>query len=183
MARALEAVRVTRLGGGATVAGRPVAAGDVVKLSWDAAEALVRAGRGEWTYRVKIGSRGLLLGNIFHGAHAEVSLPKRKALEIHRNRAGELLDPDQFEESELRRPADGVAPDPWVGELKIQVQVVGKTFFHANSTHQKGDVVELPEPVACRGIHAKVLKLAKTAALSRGGADYLASLGVRRGWF
>jgi hypothetical protein len=183
MAKMLEPVRVTKLGAGSQVEGRTVAAGDVVKLAWDAAADLVKSGKAEWTHAVKVGARGLLLGSTHHGSGSIVLLPRRKALEVYRNRAAEIIDPSQFDEAELKRPAEGVPADPWAGDLKVQVEVIGKTFFHANNTHQKGDKVELPEVVAARGVHAKSLRLAKGAAFSRGGADYLATLGVRRRWF
>jgi hypothetical protein len=183
MAKQMEAVRVTRLGSASTIAGAVLAAGAVVRLPWDEAEAIVKSGRAEWAHAVKVGPRGLLIGSTHHGSGSTVLLPRRKAVEVHRNRAAEIVDASQFDEAELKRPEDGVPADPWAGDLKVQVQVIGKSFFHANATHVKGDIFELPEPVAARGIHAKALKLAKGAAFSRAGVDYLASLGTRRGWF
>jgi hypothetical protein len=184
MAGPLEAVRVTKLGASSQVEGRTVAAGDVVKLVWDAAEAFVRSGKAEWVHAVKVGPRGLLIGATHHGSGSTVLLPRRKAIEVYRNRAAELVDPSQFDEAELKRPEAGEPTDPWASDLRVSVTVIGsKGFFHDHKSYLTGDTAELPEAVAARGVHARVLRLARGAAFSRAGVDYLASLGVRRGWF
>jgi hypothetical protein len=178
MSQPTEPIRVTPAGEGRVqVDGKLVQVGDTARVDLGYAADLVRKGYASYTFGVRIGKRGFLLGSVFRGAGSEIMLSRQKALELHMSGAGEILEPSRFDASELAKDDRGTPLDPYAAEPRVNVQVVVKTVLLQARTYSKGDVVEaLPESIAARALFHKAVKLARGSELSRRGVSLVEAL-------
>src|SRR5262245_486957 len=117
-----EEIRITPRGAGTLVAGSPRKAGDLVHVEEATAAQLVKDGNADWSFRVKVGPRGILAGDRHHAGGSVVSVPRSRAAEMHRTGAGEVLEPSRFRAEELARPENGQDSDPWRGFDMVRVR-------------------------------------------------------------
>jgi hypothetical protein len=177
MSQPTEPVRITPAGQGFVHEGRPVAVGDTLRLPIDQAADVVRSGKGQYTYAVRVGRRGFLIGSVHRGAGSEVLVSRSKALEIHMAGAGEILEPSRFAPEELAKDQRGTPVDPYASEPKVAVVVLSKLCLLGGRSYCKGDIVEgLPESIAARAVHHKAVKLVRGSELSRRGITLVEAL-------
>jgi hypothetical protein len=171
MSQPTEPIRVTPAGEGRVNDGfRVVPVGDTARVDLTQAADLVRKGFATYTFGVKIGKRGFLLGSVFRAPGSEVMLSRQKALELHMTGAGEILEPSRFDPSELAKDQRGQPIDPHAAEPKVSVEVIAKLCLLGSRSYQKGEKVnDVPESVAARALHWKAVRLAKGSELSRRG--------------
>ena len=108
-----------------------------------------------------------------------VTLSDADARALHALGRVTAVDPLQFNPplSPVSRPSK--RPDPVLPGPPTQVKVVRGTPMFLATVHVKGDLVTLPESVACRWIASGAAQLGKAQVLSARGVRFLGELKQR----